>query len=174
MNIRRIFYKILMKIYNGEKYNDLLRKQGVKIGNGCSIHKSVSFETEGYMVSIGNNVRITQGVNIIPHDGGLWTLRHMGILPDSDYLAPIIIGDNCHIGNNVYIMPGVTIGNNCVIACCAVVTKNIPDNSVAAGVPARVIESIQEYYEKKKNLVQKTKNMDKEQKRYFWTKKYNI
>lgn len=58
----------------------------------------------------------------------------------------IEIGDNVHIGWNTIIMPNVSIGNNCVIGAGAVVTKSIPDNSVAVGVPARVIESIDEKF----------------------------
>lgn len=56
-------------------------------------------------------------------------------------------------------MPGVTIGKNCIIGCGAVVTKNIPDNSVAVGVPARVIETIEEYAEKNAKKVVLTKQM---------------
>ena len=51
-------------------------------------------------------------------------------------------------------MPGVTIGSNCVIGCGAVVTHDIPDNSIAAGVPAKVIKSLDEYL----NSIQKDEN----------------
>ena len=53
-----------------------------------------------------------------------------------------------YIGNNVIILPGVTIGNNVVIGAGAVVSKDIPDNSVEVGVPARVIKTTDEYLEK--------------------------
>lgn len=55
---------------------------------------------------------------------------------------PITIGDNCWFGANVSVMPGVNIGNNCVIAAGAVVTKDIPDNSMVAGVPAKIVKEI--------------------------------
>ena len=55
----------------------------------------------------------------------------------------IKIGDDVWIGANVTILPGVTIGNNVVIGAGAVVTKDIPDNSLAVGVPARVIKEIE-------------------------------
>ena len=61
---------------------------------------------------------------------------------------PIVVGDNVYIGNNVILLPGVTIGNNVIIGAGAVVSKDIPDNSVAVGVPARVIKSTDEYFEK--------------------------
>ncbi len=55
---------------------------------------------------------------------------------------PIKIGDNCWFGANVSVMPGVTIGNGCVIAAGAVVTKDMPDNVVIAGVPAKIVKEI--------------------------------
>ena len=55
---------------------------------------------------------------------------------------PIKVGDNCWFGANVSVMPGVTIGSGCVIGAGSVVTKDIPDNSLVAGVPAKVIKTI--------------------------------
>ncbi len=57
--------------------------------------------------------------------------------------SPILIGENCWLGGNVTILPGVTIGNNCVIGAGSVVVKDIPDNSVAVGNPAKVIKTLQ-------------------------------
>ena len=62
---------------------------------------------------------------------------------------PIVIGKNVWIGANVTILGGVTIGDNSIIAAGAVVNKDIPPDSVAAGVPARVIKSI---YDKEDNI----------------------
>jgi acetyltransferase-like isoleucine patch superfamily enzyme len=55
--------------------------------------------------------------------------------------APIVIGDHVWIGANATVLKGVTIGNNVIIAAGAVVTKDIPENCIAAGVPAKVIRS---------------------------------
>lgn len=60
------------------------------------------------------------------------------------YARPVHIGDNCWFGANVVVCPGVTIGNGCVIGAGSVVTKDIPDNSFAAGVPCRVVREITE------------------------------
>ena len=88
-------------------------------------------------------------MNITTHDGGVWVLRHLyPELSDIDCFSRVKIGDNCHIGLNATIMPGVTIGKNCIVGAGAVVTHDIPDNSVAVGVPARVIESVEEYRRK--------------------------
>ena len=59
-----------------------------------------------------------------------------------EYAYPITVGDNVWIGGNVTVCPGVTIGNNSVIGAGAVVTHDIPDNSLAFGVPARVARKI--------------------------------
>ena len=55
---------------------------------------------------------------------------------------PVNIGDSCWIGGGAIILPGVSIGNNCVIGAGAVVTKDIPDDSMAAGNPAKVIKKL--------------------------------
>lgn len=64
---------------------------------------------------------------------------------------PVTIGRDVWIGGNCTILPGVTIGNNVVIAAGAVVTKDIPDNCVAGGIPAKVIRELQDDTEETKN-----------------------
>ena len=101
-------------------------------------------------VTIGKNVMIAPNVSI-------YTAGHP-VHPDSrnsgyEYGIPITIGDNVWIGGSVVILPGVTIGNNAVIGAGSVVTKDIPDNAIAAGSPCKVIRTITEadrnYYYKK-------------------------
>lgn len=60
------------------------------------------------------------------------------------YAKPVTIGNDCWFGANVVVCPGVTIGDNCVIGAGSVVTRDIPSNSFAAGVPARVVRTITE------------------------------
>nr|WP_067298371.1 sugar O-acetyltransferase [Marinobacterium profundum] len=60
----------------------------------------------------------------------------------NEYGAPIKIGDNSWLGGNVVVLPGITIGNNCVVGAGSVVTRDLPDNVVAAGNPCRVIRSV--------------------------------
>ena len=101
-----------------------------------------------FCTRLGNNVHITDGVKFITHDGGTLLYRHL--IPDLEITKPIVVGDNVYIGNNVIILPGVTIGSNVVIGAGAIVSRDIPDNSVAVGVPARVIKTADEYHEKLK------------------------
>ena len=95
------------------------------------------------MIEIGNHVRINSGVQFVTHDGGVWIFRQKEDTKDVDLFVRINVGNNVHIGTNSIIMPGVTIGDNVVVGCGAIVTHNIPDNSIAVGVPARVIENVE-------------------------------
>ena len=87
----------------------------------------------GNDVLIGPNILITTVGHPISPKG---RRKHLGVT------CPVVIGDDVWIGGNVTILPGVTIGSNVVIGAGAVVTRDIPDNSLAVGVPARVIKEI--------------------------------
>jgi len=163
---------IRYKTCSYEKRVLMLRKMGVRIGEGCKIYSNVGFGSEPYLIEIGNNVRLTMGVKITTHDGGLWVLRNIGKLKDADRFGRVKIGNNVHVGINSIIMPGVTIGNNVVIGCGAVVTKDIPSNSVAVGVPAKVIEDIDTYYRKNKDGVVYVKKMTAEEKKKRLIREY--
>lgn len=159
-----------IKLANGRKRVELYKKLGLNVDGGVdtTIGNRVSFGAEPWLVTIGSHVRITEDVRFITHDGGLWVVRAM--YPEyakADMLKPIVVGDNVHIGINAVIMPGVHIGNNCIIGVGAVVTKDIPDNSIAVGVPARVIETVDEYVQKNKDKFINTKGMTKEQKKEY-------
>ncbi len=71
---------------------------------------------------------------------------------------------------NTIIMPNVTIGKNCIIGCGAIITENIPGNSVAAGVSARIIKTIEEYYASHKKICDFPKNLSHEEKREYLKK----
>lgn len=152
----------------------LLRKKGVRIGKGVDIGKNVNFGSEPYLIEIADNVRISSNVNLITHDGGLWTLRKMKLLENADFFGKIIIEENVNIGMNATIMPGVKIGKNSIVGFGSIVTKDVPSNTVVAGIPAKKIETIQEYYEKKKDKCDFTKNMNyKKKKEYLLRKEFN-
>lgn len=154
------------KYRNPVKY---YRALGATIGEDCEI-RGCFFGSEPYLITIGNHVRINHGVHLITHDGGVWVLREYLSTDNHENITlykRIHIGNNVHIGTNAIIMPGVHIGNNCIIGCGAIVTKDIPDNSIAAGIPARVIESIEEYVEKNKQHFSYTKAMTKEERKRY-------
>lgn len=174
-NIRKICSILKWKMADNNQRIDILReKEGIKIGQGCEIYRNVSFGSEPYLINIGNNVRITDGVRFITHDGGVWVLRNSFDLKDGDLFGEINVGDNVHIGMGAIIMPGVHIGDNCVIGAGAIVTKDVPNNSIAVGIPARVLESIEQYYDKHKNDFDYTKQMSYAQKKEYLMKKYEV
>lgn len=152
---------------SGMKLN-VLRKNGLVVGKNCEILNGFDFGSEPWLIQIGDYVRITSGVRFVTHDGGVWVLRNLyPELRDVDLFGKFIIGDNVHIGLNAIIMPGVTIGNNCIVGCGAIVTHDIPDNSIAVGVPARVIETVDGYSAKHASEFLHTKGLSDSAKREF-------
>lgn len=145
--------KLLRKIRHIYLSNFKPLKYAKKIGvnfpeGGLHLFGKPVWGSEPWIISLGMNVYITSGCKFITHDGG--TLLFRKEIPDLEITKPIVIGNNVYLGNNVIILPGVHIGDNVVIGAGAVVTKDIPSNSVVAGVPARVIKSADEYLEKLK------------------------
>lgn len=140
------------------------RSLGVTIGQDCRIYPC-SFGSEPYLVSIGNHVTVTNGVHFITHDGGVWVMRDE--YPEIDFVRPIIIHDNCFIGINAIILPGVEVGPNSIVGAGSVVTRSIPPNTVAAGVPARVIRTLSEYKEHILPKCMPTKSLTREEKRKY-------
>lgn len=88
-------------------------------------------------------------------------------LADCDRFGHVTIGDNCHIGMNAMILPGVSIGRDCIVGACAVVTHDVPDGTVVAGVPARPICTIEEYRDKHAHELLMTKHMTCDEKRAY-------
>ena len=95
-------------------------------------------------INIGNNVLLGSKVYISDHYHGNITKNDIDIPPLLRPLSskPIKIGNNVWIGDNVCIMPGVSLGNNVIVGANAVVTKSFPDNAVVAGVPAKKIKQL--------------------------------
>lgn len=91
-------------------------------------------------VYIGNHVMIGPNTLITTVGHPLSPKARRGYMAKA---APVRIGNDVWIGGNVTILPGVTIGNNVVVAAGAVVTKDVPDNSLVGGVPARLIREIE-------------------------------
>ncbi|OQC00518.1 MAG: Galactoside O-acetyltransferase [Firmicutes bacterium ADurb.Bin099] len=167
MKVLKIIQKLWVILANNDTKIRYARKMGVTIGEGCTLLGRVEWGSEPYLISIGNQVRITSGVSFVTHDGGMYVLRNKyADMAQADYFGKICIGNNVFIGVNTMILPGVTIGDNVVIGAGSIVTKSIPSNCVACGVPAKQIKGIESYYEKYKTLAVPTKGLpDCEKKR---------
>jgi len=144
---------------------------GVHIGVDCWLICTLSaFGTEPYLITIGNDCTITSGVLFLTHDGGMEVVNHLKGTAD-DKIAPIRIGNNVFLGNDVKIMMGVTIGDNVIVGAGSIVTNNVPSNVVIAGVPAKVICSIEEYSTKNHYRMFPTRNLSSKDKRKFFENK---
>lgn len=103
------------------------------------------------LIRFHNNVVVTSGVSFITHDVTDFMLNHMNTDHFYKYYSGCIeIMNNVFIGSNSIILPNIRIGNNVIIGSGSVVTKDIPDNSVVAGNPARVISTFDEYIKKRR------------------------
>lgn len=139
--------KLLESISGSNGRAKLYRKYyGVKIGKNIRFTGKPYWGPEAFLVEIGDNVTITQDVFFHTHDGavGLFRKEFKGI----NVFGRIKIGNNVFIGSRAMILPGVTIGDNVVIATGSIITKDVPNNSVVAGVPAKVIKTLEEYKSK--------------------------
>lgn len=165
--LKQIYKKIRYRIASTskKKYIDYLREQGVHIGENCTIYPGASFGSEPYLISIGDHVTITATVQFITHDGGVEVLIDLGYEERPDKFGAITIDNNVFVGMGSIILPNVHIGSNVIIGAGSIVTKDIPDNSVAVGNPARVIKTIDEYYQKTKDSIISTKYLSLDEKK---------
>ena len=139
------------------KRESLLKEMFAEIGEGCYIEPPLHSNWGGRHVHFGKNVYANFNLTLVDDTHiyiGDYTMLGPNvviataghpILPKLRPLAyqfnmPVHIGKNCWLGAGVIVLPGVTIGDNTVIGAGSVVTKDIPDYSVAAGVPAKVVK----------------------------------
>lgn len=116
----------------------LLQRQGLRYGNDFRCMGSVQFGSEPYLVKIGDHVTISFEVAFVTHDGATWVYRETDKKKYTKF-APIIIGNNCFIGCRSTFLPGAKIGDDCIVAAGAVVTKTFPSGVIIGGVPAKII-----------------------------------
>ena len=123
------------------------RRAGMVMAEDCSITGLPFFGSEPYLITIGKQVGIADGVSFITHDGGTRVFRHMDRYKNVLKYGRINILDNCVIGQRVIILPGVTIGPNSVVGAGSVVSRSIPADVLAAGNPAKPVMTLEQYAE---------------------------
>lgn len=144
-SVLKTMKSIELNKYDRFTISEYFRKQGAQIGKGCSIIPR-SLGSEPYLVKIGDNVTIARDVSFITHDGAAWVFRKE--IPNLQVFGKIEIGDNCVIGKGAILFPNIKIGKNSIVGAGSVVISDIPENTVAIGVPARAFGSLDKYKEK--------------------------
>jgi acetyltransferase-like isoleucine patch superfamily enzyme len=128
------------------------RAEGAQIGEDVEIFGAnlFTFGSEPYLVSIGNGVTISHGVDFITHDGGMRVARDE--FPGAYLYGRIQVADRCFIGAHCVLLPGAKVGAGSVIGACSLVTGEIPPGVVAVGAPARPVKAAADYVRDKKHL----------------------
>lgn len=140
----------------------LAAKAGVVFGDDNSFASCFWSSAEPYLIKIGSNCQITADVKIFTH-GGSKVART--VYPKFDCFGKVEIGNNVYIGNNSLIMPGVTIGNDVLVAAGSVVCQSVPSGVVVGGNPAHVICTVKEYIERNKPYNLDTKGLSRREKK---------
>lgn len=108
---------------------------------------------EPKLISFGDNVVVASNVCFITHDVIDKVLNNMDYNFNFNYnCAPISIGNNVFIGSNSTLLPNIKIGNNVIIAAGSVVTKDVKDNTIVGGNPAKVIGNFEDYVNNRKKI----------------------
>lgn len=180
MTRKRLWQTIRMwSMISSAKRVNYLRKKRIfgEIGENVTIMDR-RIPLYAKLIRIHNNVRLASNVTFATHDITHYVLRKlpgadMGNSPET--IGCIEIMDNVFIGTNVTIVGGVRIGPKAIVAAGAVVTKDVPENSVVGGVPARYICSFDEWLEKRKEqyppeLMPAHQDVSDELAQYMWDK----
>lgn len=116
----------------------------ISIGNRCGLGYNTQINASN-RIEIGDDVLFASNVYITDHYHGDMSIGEVDIPPSQRKIhskGPVIIGARCWLGQNVSIMPNVTLGEGCIVGANSVVTHSFPANSVVAGCPAKLIKVI--------------------------------
>lgn len=151
--IKKVLKKILYKNKaDSETYIKYLRKKGCTIGKETKIYSPrnvIIDETRPWLIEIGENVQITDGVKILTHgyDWSVFKVKYGEVLGSA---GKVKIGNNVFIGINTTILKGTFIGDDIIIGANSLVNKNLYESGVYGGNPIKYIMSLEEYYKKRK------------------------
>ena len=152
INFLKFRLRYFERLAKKEDYCKILRFNGIKVGKGTIFYSpnTITIDRQRpWMLEIGDYCKITKGTTILTHDYSRSVLRYYyhDIVGES---GKTIVGNNVFIGMNSIILMGAKIGSNVIIGAGSVVSGNIPDNVVVAGNPAKIIMTLDQFYEKRK------------------------
>ena len=154
--LEKLWVNKIHPTYEGKR--KYLIKQGAKIGVGTRLNcLTGAFGSEPYLVECGSDCLFAWDTHFVTHDGGIKVLNSLGKFSSGgtpirmDKVAPVKIGDNV-----------------------AIVTRDVEDNIIVGGIPAKPISTIDEYYERAKNRVEFTTQMTPDEKKRFYQEKYKF
>jgi maltose O-acetyltransferase len=128
-------------------YLQTLQDRGLVLGRNVSFQEGVFIDpSHCFLVSIGDDCVFAPNVRLVAHDAST------KVVAGATRLGTIRIGARCFLGDSVIVLPGVSIGDDCIVGAGSVVSRDIPAGSVAAGNPARVLKSTSEYRERHREL----------------------
>ncbi|PEL13547.1 DapH/DapD/GlmU-related protein [Bacillus sp. AFS017336] len=157
--LKKILVKVINTLILRRSFLEQLKQRGLKAGNNVSIYNTKIDYSHCFLIEIGNDVTITNST-LLAHDASTQ------IYLRKSRVGKIIIGDRVFIGWGSIILPNVVIGNDVIVASGSIVTKDIPSNTIVAGVPAKVIGKTSDYIEKNRELLKSAPNYDT-----YWKKK---
>lgn len=141
--LRRALYWIKLKLGLSTPDLALLKRRGLRLGKDVTIMPGAVIDpSHCWLIEIGDRSGIAESVILLAHDAS--TLRTLGYVK----VGQIRIGSDVFIGIRSILLPGSSVGDGSIIGAGSVVTGSIPPGVVAAGVPARVIMTREEYFAK--------------------------
>ena len=142
--IKEMLYRL-----RGDFTTEKLCKMGMKVGKNFNrLHGVILDPGHCWLIEIGDNVTMAPRVHVLCHDAS--TKQFLNYTK----IGRVTIGNNVFVGAESVILPGVTVGDNVIIGANSTVTRDIPSGSVAAGSPARVICTLEEYLSKEKKRME--------------------
>lgn len=139
--VKELLYRL-----RGEHTTEKLISMGMKVGKDFGRLNGVILDpSHCWLIEIGDHVTLAPRVHILCHDASTKTFLNY------TKIGRVTIGNNVFIGAESVVLPGVTIGNNVIVGANSTVTHDVPDNTVVAGSPARVICTLEEYLNKERS-----------------------
>lgn len=148
--LRRLIFRVRTRFYfTFDQTLAYTRSIGVQAGDGAVIYPSVQFGSEPWLVTIGAGTWLTAGVQFVTHDHAVVVGRSpVHAVPVDEPLnrfERVRVGRHSFVGVSALLLPGVTVGDDCIVGAASVVTRDVPSGSVVAGNPARIVGTTADY-----------------------------